>query len=612
MKILSTEQIQTLERNGCCAQDWSLIKVSGDFVADSLRDVEFYGECELGATNGTLKNELGIEQRCGIRNARIANSTVGDNCVIENVTGFISNTEIGNECFISNVGTIKTDGKACYGQGRIISVLNEAGDGNIVLCSLLTSQTAAMMTLPDLLNAKKKKALLQLAENDVREFLGDTPRTTIGNNVVIRNTQEISNSFVGDDTVVNGARSINECTFISYPDAKVVIGNGVILDGCIATFGSHITNNVIARNCFVGECSTLTDGFSATDSVFFANSFMANGETCASFCGPFTVSHHKSTLLIGGMYSFYNAGSGTNFSNHAYKMGPIHWGIMERGAKTASSAHILWPASIGAFNMCMGKISTHPDTRAFPFSYCIGDGQQTWLVPARNIATVGTYRDINKWPVRDARPEMLRFSDVNTDWMHESIAIKVFNGRMALQQMAKGQGDTEIYTAPDGCRIKASALKKGIVLYELYLKMFIAKSIEESDAVITADTVSDKNIDAILKDFSIENYEYVDVSGAMVRKGVLDKVIGSACELGDIDLHADDEEQAPDCRLAFWIAAKCFYLRELSPEQRVKFIEECHDAHARWIEMIKQDAQKEYNMGDVEEVTLKEFIEKIS
>ena len=41
------------------------------------------------------------------------------------------------------------------------------------------------------------------------------------------------------------------------------------------------------------------------------------------------------TLLIGTMLSFYNAGSATNYSNHAYKMGPIHYGTLARGCKTA-------------------------------------------------------------------------------------------------------------------------------------------------------------------------------------------------------------------------------------------------------------------------------------
>ena len=153
----------------------------------------------------------------------------------------------------------------------------------------------------------------------------------------------------------------------------------------------------------MGEASQITNGFTAESSLFFANSYMSNGEACAAFCGPFSSSHHKSTLLIGCMLSFYNAGSATNFSNHAYKMGPIHYGQLERGTKTASGSHLLLPANIGAFSVCLGKIANHPDTRALPFSYVISDGKDTFIVPGINISTVGLYRDIRKWPRRDAR-----------------------------------------------------------------------------------------------------------------------------------------------------------------------------------------------------------------
>ena len=58
------------------------------------------------------------------------------------------------------------------------------------------------------------------------------------------------------------------------------------------------------------------------------------------FAGPYKVTHHKSTLLIAGMFSFMNAGSGSNQSNHMYKLGPIHQGTLERGAKTTSDSYI--------------------------------------------------------------------------------------------------------------------------------------------------------------------------------------------------------------------------------------------------------------------------------
>ena len=65
--------------------------------------------------------------------------------------------------------------------------------------------------------------------------------------------------------------------------------------------------------------------YSAEHSVFFANSQGFNGEACSIFAGPYTVTHHKSTLLIAGMFSFMNAGSGSNQSNHMYNTSKSYW-----------------------------------------------------------------------------------------------------------------------------------------------------------------------------------------------------------------------------------------------------------------------------------------------
>lgn len=163
---------------------------------------------------------------------------------------------------------------------------------------------------------------------------------------------------------------------------------------------------------------------------------MSNGEACAAFCGPFTASHHKSSLLIGAQFSFYNAGSATNFSNHAYKMGPMHWGILERGTKTASGAYLLMPATIGAFSVCFGKLMHHPDTRNLPFSYLIAYGDTMYLSPGRNITTVGLYRDIRKWPKRDMRPAGAQLSIVNFDWLSPFTVQEIVKGKRFLKTCA--------------------------------------------------------------------------------------------------------------------------------------------------------------------------------
>ena len=52
---------------------------------------------------------------------------------------------IGSDCYISNVCTMETTEGATYGEGNIIAVLNEVGDGNVMSYHGLTSQMAALM-----------------------------------------------------------------------------------------------------------------------------------------------------------------------------------------------------------------------------------------------------------------------------------------------------------------------------------------------------------------------------------------------------------------------------------------------------------------------------------
>ena len=60
----------------------------------------------------------------------------------------------------------------------------------------------------------------------------------------------------------------------------------------------------------------------------------------------------------------------------------------------------------------------HPNTRNLPFAYLIADGDKMFLIPGRNITTVGLYRDIKKWPKRDLRAMENRKSIVNSTGFH--------------------------------------------------------------------------------------------------------------------------------------------------------------------------------------------------
>lgn len=635
MRTLTPSEITRLEENRCHAEDWQKITVGENFSADRLYDVQFIGECSIGSNSDTVTTDMGFELPTGIRHARIINSTIGDNTLVENVSAFICNADIGDNCIVNNVSVIQTTEGTTFGQGNTISVMNEAGEGNVVLYSGLTSQIAALTVLPPCLGEQyddgdatieaRRQAKDAVRRMVMEEVMSRMPkRTLIEDNVRITDTIEITNSWITQWTEVRGAQRISETTLWSRQDNSVFVGAGAILDGCIVTLGSSVSNNAIAKNCFIGENSTLTDGFSATDSLFFANSYMANGEACAAFCGPFSVSHHKSTLLIGGMYSFYNAGSGTNFSNHAYKMGPIHYGIMERGAKTASGAHILWPAHIGAFTMCMGKIATHPDTSALPFSYVIGDGTDTYIVPARNIATVGTYRDAAKWPRRDMRPQGSRRSMVDTEWLNPSTMTKVVEAKVTLEALCDQKGAREVYETADGSLIKRSALEKGISLYTLAIKLYLDRHLQGADEEADYNTSFDDTpaSQTFGRPLSRGASLFADLSGMQISNASVMRIV-DAITSGDIDTTEDlmagicryydggSLDTAIDRKLALRIADAIYGWNSMDADDRRRLIGSCHEARHEWYDMIRRDAEREYELGDVDENTLNGFLAKL-
>ena len=435
---LTSEEIEVLKQNSCWAEDWTSINVSEDFKPNFMHRVMLYGEVNIGAFNKNVEVSQGFVKHSGINNATLRNVTIGDDCLIENIGNFINNYTIGDDCYISNLSTMETTEGATYGEGNLVSVLNEVGEGNVILFSDLNSQLAAFM-VKHFSDRELKEKIRQLIKTDIDNKAPERGR--IGNNVKIVNTKEITNCVIEDFCEINGASRLSDCTLLGSIHGNVYVGTGVIAENSIIAEGSSVINSVKIQDCFIGEACQLSNGFTASASVFFANSYMSNGEACAAFCGPFTASHHKSSLLIGGMFSFYNAGSATNFSNHAYKMGPMHWGILERGSKTASGAYLLMPATLGTFSVCFGKLMHHPDTRNIPFAYLIADGDKMFLIPGRNITTVGLYRDIKKWPKRDLRAQENRKSIVNFDWLSPYSVGEILKGKKILENLREVTGD---------------------------------------------------------------------------------------------------------------------------------------------------------------------------
>ena len=599
---LTDDEIITLEEHGCTAEDWTYVNVADDFTPSHIKDVRFCGTVNLGVFEKNVEVGQDFYMHSGVRNATLRNVTIGDNSLVENIGNYISNYVIGEECCIRNVCTIETTAEATFGEGNTISVLNEAGSGNVVLFRGLTSNLAALMV-----SRPEDKELSATLKAMAKDYVNSrhTDAGTIGDYVRIINTTEITNTNIADNCEVNGACRLSDCTLAAEADDSVYIGSGVICENSIIADGSSVLNSAKLFNCYVGEACQITNGFTAESSLFFANTYMANGEACTAFCGPFSASHHKSTLLIGCMTSFYNAGSGTNFSNHAYKMGPIHYGTLSRGVKTASGAHIVHPAKIGPFSVCMGKIQNHPDTTALPFSYVIGEGRETHIVPGRNIATVGLYRDINKWPRRDVRIKGSRKSIINYEWLSPLTVNEVVKGHQLLANMRQNAGQKTAFCTADGNTLTANALEKGMKLYAMAVEMYVGEMLarhEDSTPAAASGTGEWCDLGGLL--IPAEEEERLVEK---IRYGMIDG-IGSV-----IRMFEAYNDRYDDYQWAFTLNLMKGWLGkdELTEDDFEYFRARGMAAHEAWLNMIREDAEKEYSLGDVDRATLDKFLAQL-
>ncbi|MGQ9621784.1 MAG: DUF4954 family protein, partial [Bacteroidales bacterium] len=400
-RYLTKEEINRLASQNCSSSDWKRISVMDGFIPDNILSTRFDGNITLGILSGTIEVEKGLFKSCGIFNSYLNNCQLGNNVHISDVKN-LSNYTIEDNIVISNVGSLSVNEETSFGNGTELEVLNEGGGRELPIFDRLSSQIAYLTVL-----YRHDREFIEHITGLIKDYCKSklSNRGKIETGTKILNSQIIRNVLIGSYATISGALLLEEGTIKSCKEAPVYIGAGVVARKFIILTGSVVENGVILDRSFVGQGVKAGKQFSAENSLFFANSEAFHGEACSLFAGPYSVTHHKSTLMIATLVSFFNAGSGTNQSNHMYKLGPLHQGILERGTKTGSFSYLLFPCHVGAYTVVTGKHYTNFDSSDFPFSYISEEKGKSELTPAINLFTVGTRRDIDKWPARDRRKD---------------------------------------------------------------------------------------------------------------------------------------------------------------------------------------------------------------
>lgn len=602
-RLLRKDEIETLEKQSCTAQEWSTIEVDINFDPKYIHNTRFSGVVKLGVFQDEFTLAGGIQKHSGISNSTLHNVTIGDNCCIENIKNYIANYIIGNNTFIENVDIILVDGKSKFGNGVEVAVLNETGGREVYIHDRLSAHQAYIMALyrhrPQLI-CQMKSIIFKYAEENSSDV------GKIGNNVTIVDAGYIKNVRIGDFCKIEGAGRLKNGSINSCKVAPVHIGYGVVCDDFIISSGSSLEDGTMLTRCFIGQACHLGHTYSASDSLFFSNCQEENGEACAIFAGPFTVTHHKSTLLIAGMFSFMNAGSGSNQSNHMYKLGPIHQGAMERGAKTTSDSYILWPARIGAFSLVMGRHVNHSDTSNLPFSYLIEQQNTTYLVPGVNLRSVGTIRDAQKWPKRDGRTDPNRLDQINYNLLSPYTIQKMINGMSILKDLRKVSGETSDIYAYQSAKIKNSSLNNGIHFYEMAVNKFLGNSvIKRLEGLIPEDDSSIR--ERLQPDTEIGKGEWVDISGLIAPKSEIERLMNDieSGELTNVDqihdrfaiMHAN--YYTYEWTWAYEMMLEYYKLdaSKLSAKDIIHIVNEWMNAVVSLDNMVYADAKKEFSLS---------------
>ncbi|NJD11794.1 MAG: DUF4954 family protein [Gemmatimonadetes bacterium] len=598
---LTETEIRQLEAQGCSAQDWSQVLVKGPFQAERVVGAHFSGNVRLGRLNGAVSLPGRPDRRCGVYWSRVHECTIGDHCVVDQV-GLMAHYELEVHVAVEQVAVLQVTGETSFGNGVEIDVLNEGGGRGLPICDRLSAQLAYLIVC-----YRHDAALVARLTELVRAYARSrrAPTGRIGEGAQLSRVSYISNVEIGPFAQLEGAARLEEGTIASCREAPTRVGTGVQARRFIFLSGAQVDQGAIVDRCLVGQNVSMGRQYSAENSVFFCNSELFHGEACSVFAGPYTVTHHKSTLLIAGLFSFYNAGSGTNQSNHMYKLGPVHQGVLERGCKTGSFSYLLWPSRVGAFSSVIGKHATHFDSSNLPFAVISEHAGRSVCIPGMNLFTVGTRRDGAKWPARDGRTDPARLDQVHFPVLSPYTIGRMLRGIEQLNALAGKAREGQDFLNFNGIAVQKLLVKTSARYYEIAIRLFIGECLARKlESLGQAATLAERRA-GLAADVAPELYPWVDLGGLLAPQPVVAALLARVTSgaLADLDaflracraIHRDYEKHEWSWCARLIAQRTGQDLATIPTAALIQLLEQWRETVGKFHNMVVQDAAREFD-----------------
>ena len=307
---LTEEEIQILKDNNNFNEDpaWQNIYVDasdGGFNPSLIVFSFFSGIVVLGKITKTVIRYNDLNLGCGIRNAKINDSIIGDYCVIDNVN-YLDNYRIGDRVILFNINELCCTKHSKFGNGILkkdepeehriwIGVANENEGRKVLPFESMIPADAYIWSHyrddPELLNR-----FVELTEvGNTREL---NTYGIIESDVVIKNVSIIKDAKICSAAYIKGAFKLKNITVLSSEEEPSQIGEGVEMVNGILGYGSKVFYQAIAVRFVIGRNCQVKYGARILNSVLGDNSTISCCEVLNNLIYPFHEQHHNSSFLI--------------------------------------------------------------------------------------------------------------------------------------------------------------------------------------------------------------------------------------------------------------------------------------------------------------------------
>lgn len=322
---LTSDEIETLARNGNSCTDWQKVFVEDPFDPALIKNSLFAGLVRIGACAPKYLQYHDFTVPVGITNSRVISCDIGADCAIHDCAN-LSFYIIGNRVILSRIDEMASTNHAKFGEGVLkegesedvriwIDPLNEAGGRSVLAFKEMTCADAYLWTVyrDDARLMARLKEITQAKVDPRRGYYG-----MVGDGSVIKSCQVIKDVLFGPSSYVKGANKLKNLTIRSSDEEPTQIGEGVELVNGIIGYGCHVFYGVKAVRFVLGNNSNLKYGARLIHSILGDNSTISCCEVLNNLVFPGHEQHHNNSFLIATMIMGQSnmAAGATVGSNH--------------------------------------------------------------------------------------------------------------------------------------------------------------------------------------------------------------------------------------------------------------------------------------------------------